>query len=169
MFQKILVALDRSPSSLDVFQKTLELAKACSAQLMLLHALSAEEENSPLPIPTGAEQIYWAPGSELNLELWQQQWKNYQTECLQTLQTYAAKANQQGVVTEFRQISDSAGRAICRMAQSWAADLIVVGNRGRFGLKEAFLGSVSNYVLHHAPCSVLTIKLAESEPKGISR
>ncbi|MGQ9872468.1 universal stress protein [Leptodesmis sp.] len=40
------------------------------------------------------------------------------------------------------------------------ADLILIGNRGHTGLKELFLGSASNYVLHHAPCSVLTVKLA---------
>jgi nucleotide-binding universal stress UspA family protein len=34
-----------------------------------------------------------------------------------------------------------------------------MGRRGRTGLSELFLGSVSNYVTHHAPCSVLTLKL----------
>ncbi len=38
------------------------------------------------------------------------------------------------------------------------ADLIVVGRRGRSGLSELILGSASNYVLHHAPCSVLTLQ-----------
>jgi len=36
--------------------------------------------------------------------------------------------------------------------------LVVVGRRGHSGLSELFLGSVSNYVLHRAPCSVLTIQ-----------
>ncbi|MGC1393382.1 MAG: universal stress protein [Coleofasciculaceae cyanobacterium] len=36
--------------------------------------------------------------------------------------------------------------------------MVVVGRRGRTGLAEAFLGSVSNYVVHHAPCSVLVIQ-----------
>lgn len=46
------------------------------------------------------------------------------------------------------------------MATNWGTDLIVIGNRGHTGLKELFLGSVSNYVLHHAPCSVLTVKFS---------
>ena len=36
--------------------------------------------------------------------------------------------------------------------------MIVVGSRGLKGLKEMFLGSVSNYVTHHAPCSVLIVR-----------
>ncbi|MGF1516635.1 MAG: universal stress protein, partial [Nodosilinea sp.] len=51
----------------------------------------------------------------------------------------------------------SPGRVICTLAKTWAADLIVVGSHRRKGLSELFLGSVSNYVMHHAPCSVLVV------------
>lgn len=47
---------------------------------------------------------------------------------------------------------------ICDVARSWKADLIVLGRRGYSGVKELFLGSVSNYVLHHTPCSILTVQ-----------
>ena len=47
---------------------------------------------------------------------------------------------------------------ICNAAISWQADLIIMGRRGRTGLSELFLGSVSNYVLHHAPCAVLVVQ-----------
>lgn len=158
MYKKILAAMDNSPMGKTVFERALSFAKVSCADLMLLHVLSGEEENSPLPIPALAGEIYWAPGAEVDLERWHEQWARYESECLGTLQALTAKANQANVRTEFRQIAGSAGRTICHLAQTWGADLIVLGNRGRSGLSELVLGSVSNYVLHHAPASVLVLK-----------
>ncbi len=160
MFEKILAALDSSTMSQIVFERALHLAKKNQASLMLLHVLSGEDENSPLPIPPHLDEIYWAPGTEIDTDSWRQQWKTYESECLEQLRAYATSARATGVNVEFRQIQGSLGRTICHLARSWGADLIVIGNRGRTGLKELFLGSVSNYVLHHAPCSVLTVKSA---------
>ena len=56
------------------------------------------------------------------------------------------------------------GRNIGEEAQTWSAELILVGSRGLTGLKEMFLGSISNYVTHHAPCSVLIVR--EDTEKG---
>jgi nucleotide-binding universal stress UspA family protein len=50
------------------------------------------------------------------------------------------------------------GRAICRLAIDLSARAIVVGSRGRGGLKRAFLGSVSDHVVRNAPCSVVVTK-----------
>jgi nucleotide-binding universal stress UspA family protein len=48
-----------------------------------------------------------------------------------------------------------AGAALCDYAAEIAARVIVIGTRGRGGLKRAFLGSVSDYVVRNAPCSVI--------------
>lgn len=159
MFKNILVAMDSSSAGEVIFDHALALAQMHQAKLMLLHVLSTEEENSPLPVPALADSIYWAPGSEINLEIWQQQWQAFEHECLGQLKERTTKANRLGVNAEFRQVAGSPSRVICQFAQIWGSDLVVVGNRGRMGLSELFLGSVSNYVLHHAPCSVLTIKV----------
>lgn len=46
-------------------------------------------------------------------------------------------------------------QAIIEEAEKWGADLIVTGSHGYGFWSRAFLGSVSNSVAHHAPCSVL--------------
>jgi nucleotide-binding universal stress UspA family protein len=43
---------------------------------------------------------------------------------------------------------------------SRGADLLVVGNRGRGGLREALLGSVSQYCVQHATCPVAVLREA---------
>jgi nucleotide-binding universal stress UspA family protein len=42
-------------------------------------------------------------------------------------------------------------------ATAWGADIIVVGSHGR-GFWGRLLGSVSDGVVHHAPCSVLVVR-----------
>ena len=63
-----------------------------------------------------------------------------------------------GLQTEFSQITGQPSSTICEFARSCQADAIVIGRRGRSGLQEMFLGSVSNYVVHHAPCSIMLVQ-----------
>ena len=161
MFNKILAAVDRSDMSIKVFEQALSLAKITSANLMLLHILSQEEEGSPeaLIYPN----IDYYPGwNEQSFKLYQEHWDKFKNEGLQMLQSWSAQANTSGVNTEFTQNTGSPGRMICELATSWDADLIIMGRRGRSGLAEFFLGSVSNYVLHHAPCSVQIVHIPMS-------
>jgi nucleotide-binding universal stress UspA family protein len=158
MFQKILVALDRSEMGKYVFEQGLALAKLTGARLMLLQVLSAEEEGSPyIPVMSGLN--YVPAMQERTLELYKQQWKAFKKEGIELLQSYCAKANSAGVETEFTQNPGSPGSTICELARSWNADLIVMGRRGHSGVTELFLGSASNYVLHHTPCSVHIVRL----------
>jgi nucleotide-binding universal stress UspA family protein len=47
------------------------------------------------------------------------------------------------------------GRAIIEAAEEHRADVIVVGPHGSSFAGETLLGSVSQYVIHHAPCPVV--------------
>jgi nucleotide-binding universal stress UspA family protein len=158
MFEKMLVAIDMSEMGKKVFTSALYLAQKNNANLMLLHVLSAEEDNSPLPIPPDLRDIYPAVGNDLTLEVWRQQWEEFQRQGLEVLQSFAQEATRAGVSVESKQIPGSPSRTICQAAREWQANLIIIGHRGRSGLSEMFLGSVSNYVLHHAPCSVLMVQ-----------
>ena len=50
-----------------------------------------------------------------------------------------------------------ADQAIVEEAKRWKADLIIVGSHGR-GFLGRLLGSVSNGVVHHAPCTVAVVR-----------
>jgi nucleotide-binding universal stress UspA family protein len=56
-----------------------------------------------------------------------------------------------------------AAQVLLDEASSWHADLIVVGSHGLGFWGRVLLGSVSNTVVHHAPCSVLVVRLPKSE------
>jgi len=61
-------------------------------------------------------------------------------------------------------ICGPAGKEIVDKAEAWHADLIVVGSHG-YGFWGRLLGSVSNDVVHHAPCSVLVVRKNEGEER----
>ena len=54
---------------------------------------------------------------------------------------------------------------IVETAQEWNADLIVVGSHGYGRLERLLLGSVSDSVIHHAPCSVLVVRAKHEETR----
>ncbi|MDX2271291.1 MAG: universal stress protein [Cyanobacteriota bacterium] len=157
MMKKILVAVDPSPHSEQVFGYALSLAKATDASLMLIHVLTPQAEGAPL-IPTLAGIDY---GAAITQELWdayRQQREAFEKNRFDYLCGLANTASQAGIKAEFSLSLGDPGHSICELAKSWDADLIVVGRRGLTGLNEWVQGSVSNYVLHHAPCSVLTVQ-----------
>jgi nucleotide-binding universal stress UspA family protein len=49
------------------------------------------------------------------------------------------------------------GPALCQLAEELSADVIVIGTHHRSLLKRAVMGSVSEHVVHHAPCPVLVV------------
>jgi len=55
-------------------------------------------------------------------------------------------------------LQDSPKRSIVEDAETWKPDLIVVGSHGRNIWQRAFLGSVSQSVVVHAPCSVEIVR-----------
>lgn len=157
MFHKILAAVDTSKVNKHVLSRAVELAKLMDAQLNVLHVLSPEENGCP--DVTGYLRTYYSPeASDKAEEHSQKQWKEFSQKCLQMVQSQADEAKAAGVNAEFCQFSGSPGLTICDVARNWEADLIVIGRRGHLSkLEELLLGSVSNYVLHHAPCAVLVV------------
>lgn len=155
MFHKILVAIDHSDSHKAVFAATLNIAKKTNAHLMLLHVLSIDE---PTDLALTVFSSYYPTVSEDLIKRFQAEQQELENRGLAILRSLADEAITAGVATELTQNTGSPSQLICTLAKDWEADLIVVGRREQSGWRELCLGSVSNYVLHHAPCSVLVIQ-----------
>jgi nucleotide-binding universal stress UspA family protein len=56
-------------------------------------------------------------------------------------------------------------REIANLAEEIGAGLIVLGSRGRGGIRRALMGSVSDSVVRHAHCPVLVVRREKSEKK----
>ncbi len=154
MFQRILVALDNSEIAKNVFEEALLIAKATHARLMLLHVLSDLEISYP---------------NVNNLDEHLDQWEECSKNGLELLKTCQKIASYAGINASFTQIAGAAPSTICKFAKTWNADLIIVGHQGMSPLQELVRGSVSNYVMHYAPCSVLTVQTKYSVSLGASQ
>ena len=162
-FKKIFAALDDSELGHRVFTQALELALSDRAEVMLFNCVTVSTVGQtavPIPVDLG-----------MNVELMDQA---YQAQRLRLesdvkhasglLKNYCDAAAKKGLQVEFDcKMDGDPGHCICESAENWGADLIVLGRRGRTGFAEAFLGSVSNYVVHHASCSVFVIQEVKAE------
>jgi len=74
------------------------------------------------------------------------------------LKRYAALVNAKKVAVKAIAMRGDAREEIRRKIVEVDADLVVVGSRGMGLVKRAFLGSVSDYLVHHVACPTLIIK-----------
>ena len=155
MFTKILVPLDRSQQADDVFAKALKMALDNKSQLMLFTALDWDFHVG-LGSFDAIERETDLSGAFANFQ--QTQLDEKFSEIRQWSKDYVDKAAAQHVPVQSRCTIGHPGPLITKLAQEWEANLIVLGRRGIGSVSEMLLGSVSNYVLHHAACSVLVVQ-----------
>jgi nucleotide-binding universal stress UspA family protein len=134
VFEKILVGTDGSDSATRAVARAVELARADSAELLVVHAhpdpnLGYALADDPVPILDRATQIL----SEVEAQ-------------------HAADVNVRTVVRMGEPAS-----VLLDVAEEEGAGLIVVGNRGMAGTRRFLVGSVPNRVSHHATCDVLIV------------
>ncbi|NJL01918.1 MAG: universal stress protein [Spirulinaceae cyanobacterium SM2_1_0] len=156
-FCKLLVGLDRTNASSSVFQRALALAKAQNSHLFLFHGLSARVP-TPNVLVAGSLGVYGGGYTQEMLDQAQQWADEERQQVLVWLRELCDQAIAAGVAAEFDYRDGEPGQQMCALARNWDADLLIVGRRGRAGLSELVLGSVSNYVVHHAHCAVLVVQ-----------
>ena len=157
-FHKIVVALDDSALSKAVFAQAIALAQSNKASLLLFSGVGDVPLLPPTSMPA---EVGLFPQEVMSSTTYQAQYANleHQTETAKSiLQQYNAAAQQLGLPVQTAFESGDIESLLCITAEEWGADLIVVGRRGRKGLSEALLGSVSNYAVHNAHCSVLVVQ-----------
>jgi nucleotide-binding universal stress UspA family protein len=59
---------------------------------------------------------------------------------------------------ERRVLTGGPGVELTILAKEIGASVLVVGSRGRGGIKRALLGSVSDHLVRNAPCPVLVVR-----------
>jgi nucleotide-binding universal stress UspA family protein len=156
-FHKIVVALDDSELSQAVFAQAIALAQTTHASLLLFSGISDASLVQPPMLP--AEVGLFSP--DMMSSTYQAQQVNFESRRVAIealLKRHVEVARQAGLQAETALEVGDIEALLCATAQTWGADLIVVGRRGRKGLSEAILGSVSNYAVHHAHCSVLVVQ-----------
>jgi nucleotide-binding universal stress UspA family protein len=175
MTHKILAAIDTSPLSRWVFNSASSIAKQSNGQLGLLHVLTQKQfEDIPLPKLNMLEEYPTKSDSAFKCHIGRlepQHLDGTHNPELNLLKSYTREATAHGISAEFFQCIGEPATVICDFAKLWEADLIVIGHRGRSGLVEMVLGSVSNHVAHHALCSVYivrpTLQTSSTELKSI--
>lgn len=167
-FKKILVALEFSPKDESVFSESLSLAQSIGAQLTLIHCLSDLTEMATISQTTmdSGMGLTAIPGATsmspamVNMDLIEDANITKHQQAQKRLALYQKQASSQGVRADCKcyEGTEDIGFQICQIAQEKNVDLIIIGRKGHNTIAEALLGSVSNHVLHHAPCAILVIQ-----------
>ncbi|MFA5885527.1 MAG: universal stress protein [Acidimicrobiia bacterium] len=141
MFRSIVVGTDGSESAAIAVAGAAELARLTGATLHIA-TVGGATTSAMLGDPLAGAAAMSVAAEETREEL------------QDIVERAAQPAQAAGVTVATHTLIGSAAQALCDLAESVGADLLVVGNRGMKGGRR-FLGSVPNTISHHAPCSVL--------------
>jgi len=142
--KKILLPIDGSDASLKAAKYAVKIAKQEKAPILCIHAIGTptylSEYRSGFLLPS-----YYEEAKKL-AETW--------------FGRVIEMAKKEGVDVKTDVVLDvvSVVDTIVNYATSENVDLIVIGTRGRTGLKRFLLGSVANGVVLHAHCPVLVVR-----------
>ncbi len=139
-FNRILIAVDDSAFAAHAAEVGIELAQSLHAEVGFVHAFD----------PGAAPGAAWGVTADKASEMSERVAKHL-------LAGFRERAAFRSHVSEFLESGKPASKII-EVAQNWPADVIVMGSHGRGKIQGILLGSVSQEVLHHAPCPVLVLR-----------
>ena len=143
--RRILVPVDFSKHAEAVVAWAAHLAEEHGSEIVLLHVYH-------LPVEFQQMEGAYLPGDF---------WNSVKEDAKQQLESLGDQLRAQGLsVTEITREGYPA-TVIEEEVERRQADMIVIGSRGRTGLKHMLLGSIAERVVQKAPCPVLTVKAHE--------
>ena len=148
---KILVPLDGSPTSMEAADYAIMLSTLHHAQIVLLHVLNVAEYYSSLQFfevkqTIESKEIIEDAKKEAN------KWFNIVKKKIDE------KLGKQIELETYITISQSTVKSILDFAEEKNVDLIVVGTRGRSGIKKLLLGSTASGIVTYSSCPVIVVK-----------
>jgi nucleotide-binding universal stress UspA family protein len=144
-FSRILVAVDGSKSAMDAADYAIDMAKKFNAQLTTLTVSHISLSSYGLAsLPDAIKQ------SKEKHVLESKQWFDRVSQ--------NAKQNDVQIKTELIDSQMSVDGTIVEYAESHGIDLIILGTKGRSGIKKLLLGSVATAVVKYATCPVMVVK-----------
>jgi len=147
---KILLATDGSSYALKAAEYIAPMAKCLKADLTLAYVAFAPVGPMAFPVGLPPATSYYSP-MEVE-EVTKEAAEMALGKTRKVLTDHGLKAEE--VVRESSSVADT----IAEIAKEGGFDLIVVGNRGLGELSSMVLGSVSEHLVHHAPCPVLVVR-----------
>lgn len=133
--KRILVAVDGSENSRRAVAFAAQLARASKSQLIILNVIDSRDYDRDS--------------------------NDAKKKALALVKEHAAFAKKNYRIDSKRQVirpGESVPLQIITAATSRKVDLIVVGSRGLGGFRKLLVGSTSNALVSHAPCSVLVVR-----------
>jgi nucleotide-binding universal stress UspA family protein len=146
MFEKILVPVDGSPTSLKAVQMAGEIARRFDAQVTLVHV-----QHLPTAALAASDMAGMAGTDQTMIDALDAAAQEI------VCAARAALALPENRVGEKILLGHPA-ETICQLAEAEAYDLISMGSRGLSEVRAFFMGSVSDKVSHHAHCPVLIVR-----------
>lgn len=149
---KLLVAVDGSEASNKALQKAIDLAVPAHALVVLMTVIEPISDYFPkVMMPTG-DWVGWQSAPNVELE------KALMETGQALLQKGETICQQAGVEYQTRLEIGNPREIICAIAKDEAPDFLVMGSRGLGTVERLMLGSVSDYVVHHATRPVIVVR-----------
>ena len=155
MYQRILAAIDGSPTAMRGLDEAIRLAKLAGAQLRILHVL---------------DELIFVTGFETGATYLNDVLPRLKEGGESILADGKARADSAGVAADTQLVEcfgQRTSETIIAEAEAWKADLIVLGTHGRRGIGRFLLGSDADRCCGTPACRCCSC--AQSPPRRSSR